>query len=238
VTVGSGWLQFAFGAIGLDARGCLPADPSGFLCTASSGNNSTFVGSAPWTFSGSATLILTDAFQSGDVFQVFDNNTLVGTTTAPTANLNCGSDPEVCKTTAGMSTGTFSLGAGNHSITIRPSTLAPGTFGGVAYFRVDTGGTGGNPTCTLTQTVTKSGTTVTINYSIQTSAQMNWAVFLVVGHVSAPLIAVPLPTLATATSVSFPFPNFPTFGTVGWLTTLSTPTGGILCSDFDLIATS
>jgi hypothetical protein len=234
ITIGSGWQEFSFTTLFAQARGCAPADPVAPFCTPSSAGNSSFVGAPPWTFTGPATITVTDAFTSGDVFQIFDSNQLVGTTSAATAGNNCGSDPAVCQTSTGMSRGTFSLGAGNHSITIVPQSIAAGSFGGVGFFRVDSGGA--TPTCTLTQTVTKSGSTLNLSYTITASGTVTWAVYAVVGPAVIPIVVT---SLTTPTSVTVPIsiPNVPPLGTVGFLTTISTPGAGILCNDFDLIAT-
>jgi hypothetical protein len=234
VTIGSGWQEFSFTALFAPARGCAPNDPAAPLCTPSSAGNSSFAGSPPWTFTGPATLTVTDAFTSGDVFQIFDNQVLLGTTSAATAGINCGSDPAVCQTTAGMSRGTITLGAGSHSITIVPTSFATGSLGGVGYFRVDSSS---SATCTLTQSVTKSGTTLNLSYTITTSGPTTVAVFAAVGPTVIPLVVANLPTQSTAITPSITIPNVSSLGTVGFLATISTSSGGIVCSDFDLIAT-
>jgi hypothetical protein len=179
-------------------------------------------------------LIVTDAFTSGDVFNVFDNSTLLGTTSAATVGANCGSDPAVCSTDASTSHGTFNLGAGAHSITIVPTVASQR---GAAYFRVDAPGGGGPGTCTLTQTATFSGGTLTLSYTIATSAPANWNIWLIAGGNALPLVNTPLPGISSATTLSFNVPNFPSLGTIGFLTTLTATPGGITCSDFDLVNT-
>lgn len=235
VTPGSGWQEFSFFSPGVPARGCAPADPIAPFCSPSSAGNSSFAGAPPWTFTGPATLIVTDAFTAGDVFQIFDFNQFVGTTSAPTSGTNCGSNPDTCLATAGMSHGTFNLGAGSHSITIVPQSVAtPGT-GGVGYFRVNAGG-GGPTTCTLTQTVTRSGSTLTLTYGFTVTDAATWAVIVIIGPAAIPIIVTPI-TASTPAPAPITIPNVPSLGTIGWLTTISTPTQGIICSDFDLIAT-
>ena len=233
VTIGAGWQEFSFIGIGSQARGCFPADPGGPTCTA--GVGSQFVGSAPWTFSGAATLTVTDAFSSGDVFQVFDNNQLIGTTSTPTSGADCSNNPDTCLANTSISHGTFNLGAGSHSITIITSAQAPGSVGGVGFFRLTTGSTGGG-SCTITQTATRTGTALNLTYTIQTNAATTWNLFLIVGSAAAPVATVPIPAIPTATTFSIPIPNFPALGSIGLLTTI-TSTGGILCSDFDVVTT-
>lgn len=232
VTVGSGWQEFSFLGVGAQARGCFPTDPSAPLCTA--GTNSTFAGSPPWTFTGPAQLVVTDAFSSGDVFQIFDNNSLVGTTSTPTSGADCSNNPDTCLTNTSISHGTFNLPDGSHSLTIVATQIAPGSAGGVGFFRLNTSTGGGN--CTVTQTVTRTGTTVNLNYTITTTTPTTWTVFLIVGSAAIPIVTVPLPATNTPVTAPLALPNFPSLGTVGFLTTLS-GTGGILCSEFDLITT-
>ena len=130
--------EFAFTTAGTPATGCDPADPAGPFCIASSGTPTTFLTAPPWTFVApvqGAILIVTDAFQAGDRFQVFDFGTSIGLTSLPVGNADCGDDPVPCLTVAGISKGSFNLAAGNHSITITP-TLAP-AGGGSGYLRAD-----------------------------------------------------------------------------------------------------
>jgi len=132
------WYEFAFTDVGVDATGCDPDDPSGPFCVDSSGTPTTFLDAPPWTFAapGSGTsLQVTDAFSSGDRFEVFDFGASLGLTSLPGATfVDCGDDPAVCVATAGMSTRTFALGAGAHSITLAP-VLAP-DGGGAGYLRI------------------------------------------------------------------------------------------------------
>ena len=80
-------------------------------------------------------LTVTDAFSSGDRFELRDFGASIGFTSVPAApQVDCGDDPVVCLATVGMSIGSFALAAGNHSITLIPS-LAPGG-GGAGYLQV------------------------------------------------------------------------------------------------------
>jgi hypothetical protein len=127
------WYEFRFGGTGSDASGCLPSG-----CTPSNSGNSEFVGDSPWTFSaaGLVELFVTDAFLSGDIFEVFDFGVSVGTTSfASTGATTCGSDPVDCYADANFSSGSFLLGAGDHSLTF--SMVASPYGGGAAFFRVD-----------------------------------------------------------------------------------------------------
>lgn len=133
------YYQFGFGDAGLAATGCDPADPAGAFCLASSGTPTTFADASPWSFLAPASgseLIVTDAFESGDQFEIFDFGLSLGLTSAPGANIvDCGDDPVPCLADPSISHGSFLLAAGAHAITIVP-VLAP-SFGGSGYFIVD-----------------------------------------------------------------------------------------------------
>ena len=139
ISPGGPWNEFSFGAAGVFAKGCSPADPAGAGCVPSSAGNSQFVGSPPWKFvapSDGATLTVTDAFLKGDTFEVFDNGNLIGSTSAvATDSTGCGSDPVPCLADPAVSHAVFNLGPGAHSITIK--ALASPFQSGAAYFRVD-----------------------------------------------------------------------------------------------------
>lgn len=134
ITLGQ-FQEFAFSTAGVPATGCDPADPAGPFCIPSSGTPTTFLSAPPWTLTSPVSILLqvTDGFDSGDRFQVFDFGASLGLTSAPASGVNCGDDPAVCLATPGMSTGTFTLPPGNHSRTITP-TLAP-SGGGAGYLR-------------------------------------------------------------------------------------------------------
>ena len=69
-------------------------------------------------FTGSYTLTVQDLFFDGDQFAVYDNGVLLGNTSASVnTGTDCGNDPAGC-TGANVSTGTFVLGAGDHSLDI------------------------------------------------------------------------------------------------------------------------
>ena len=132
------WYEFAFTGPGVSPTGCFPADPAGGFCIPSSGTPTTFVDAPPWTFVAAAptTLTVTDAFASGDQFEILDFGVVIGMTSLPVIGgaVDCGDDPVICLATAGMSTGVFALAAGPHSFIIVP--LLSETGGGAAYFQV------------------------------------------------------------------------------------------------------
>lgn len=117
ITTDGGWNSFCFGGVG--SFGAI-----GLGCATTTDPLANDNVDAPWTFSGPATLQVLDLFQSGDQFDVFDNNVNLGDTSLPIRNSNapCGNDIgcALSDTAPGgdYSYGSFDLGAGNHSITI------------------------------------------------------------------------------------------------------------------------
>ncbi|MBI3368483.1 MAG: PEP-CTERM sorting domain-containing protein [Burkholderiales bacterium] len=133
--------QFSFAGAGSVATGCAPDDPDGSFCFASSGTPTVFLDAPAWTFvagAEGATLTVIDAFQSGDRFNVFDFGVLLGATSVPASDVDCGDDPVVCLATAGMSVGSFVLGAGAHALTL--VVLDAPTASGSGYLQVVAGG--------------------------------------------------------------------------------------------------
>ena len=138
IPVGGPWIEFGFGVTGSFAVGCQPADPAGLGCGPSSSGNSIFGEAPPWTFTapdGGATLIVTDAYLLGDVFEIFDFGVSIGAIARPTGNDSCNDDPDPCVANPLVGHGFFLLDPGPHQITIQ---LLDSPFGGgAAYFRVE-----------------------------------------------------------------------------------------------------
>jgi len=128
VVVGnSNWYEFQFFTPSDFATAC------GGACTPSSGGNSQDAGNPAWTFTGPAVLTVVDAFIAIDQFSIYDNSTLIGTTSAP-AGTNPGlSDPVLALLNSAYSYGIFNIAAGSNSITIQHIAGEPGA----AYFRLD-----------------------------------------------------------------------------------------------------
>lgn len=115
IAVDSGWVEFSFGDVG-----------------------SSFIGE-PFTFtlSQAGILTVTDAYLSGDRFQVFDNLISLGLTSNPTTTSDqINADYDAAAADARWSTGIFGLAAGSYSIT-GIVTVSPFQGGGAAL-RVDT----------------------------------------------------------------------------------------------------
>ncbi len=131
------YYQFGFGDAGSLATGCDPADPSGAFCVPSSGTLTTFGDAPPWSFVapvGGSELTVTDAFESGDRFEIFDFGASLGLTSAPVLGGDCGDDPVTCLADPNISHNVFLLGAGAHEITIVP--VESPSDGGAGYFAV------------------------------------------------------------------------------------------------------
>ena len=127
------WGFFGFGPTDSFAEEC-----DAFLCAPSAGGNSFFLGAPPWTFNGSGFLIVQDLFFSGDQFRIFDNGSRIGDTSSPNGtSISCDTDPVICFENAGMSSGIFPLGPGNHSIVIQ--VIASPFSTGVASLCIDAG---------------------------------------------------------------------------------------------------
>ena len=130
IVAGGNWYEFQFLGAGSQAFACTA------LCVPSFAGNSQFAPNPPWTFTllGVGSITVTDAFNRGDAFDVFDFGVLIGSTPSVTAFDTCGTNPVPCLMDPAVSHGVFSLGVGPHSITI----IARDSGGnGAAYFRVD-----------------------------------------------------------------------------------------------------
>jgi hypothetical protein len=129
------WQQFLFRAAGAPAEACQS------FCFPSPSGNSEYAGDPPWEFTApeiGATLTVVDAAASGDVFEVYDSGTFIGSTSPSAIGVQCGFDPVVCLDNPAISSGEFVLGPGAHAITIVPS--ASPYNAGMAYFKVTSGG--------------------------------------------------------------------------------------------------
>lgn len=132
------WFEFGFGEVVDPVTGCDPSDPLGPFCIPSSGTPTVFLDAPPWTFTAASSTVLTvtDAFFSGDRFEVRDFGASLGATSAPGAGVECGDDPVDCLATAGISHGSFTLAPGPHSLSL--VTLAS-DGGGAGYLLVSAG---------------------------------------------------------------------------------------------------
>jgi hypothetical protein len=123
IEIGSGWHGFVFDGVESQPY-CTDAVPA---CIP-----------PPWTFaSGGAGSVLrvVDGFLAGDMFDVYDGDTYLGSTSTVPTGPQCSSDPDACFADPSMSSGVFDLGPGSHAVTIVVSASPFGT--GLAFVRVD-----------------------------------------------------------------------------------------------------
>ena len=86
--------------------------------------------------------------------------------------------------------------------------------------------------CSLDVTATSSGGVLSMDFTIVSLQPLTLNTYLLTGGNVTRLFSVPL-GVTVPTSFTIPIPSFPDFGTIGVLATLTTPTDGIICSDFD-----
>ena len=132
------WNEFRVPVAGGTATECTAG-----TCLSDIHGNFVFAPLPPWSFSGPAIFAVTDFGHLGDVskstvFNVFDNSIFLGSTSTPASGRsNCVArglwdDPE-CNLLEGLfSHGAFTLGAGEHNITINSGVAAPGFFKALA----------------------------------------------------------------------------------------------------------
>lgn len=106
-------------------------------------------GDPPWTFTVPigmvGSFVITDGGHQGDIFSVFNFGNLIGTTSTVTTdtNHNCGNFPTPCLADPAMSHGTFALGSGDYSVTIREDNFFEPSS--VAWFNVTLAPAATNP---------------------------------------------------------------------------------------------
>jgi len=76
-------------------------------------------GATPTSAAGPAVFTVLDLFVSVDQFDGFNNNVLIGSTSAPVAGGTAGANIGLAFADPNYSRGVFALGAGAHSITIQ-----------------------------------------------------------------------------------------------------------------------
>ena len=116
------WYEFSFTGTVPFANGCSPADPGGLDCVPSSGGNTEFAPAPAWEFSSlnDFYLIVTDAFEAGDAFNIYNYGSLIGWTNSVSYALTYIDDPDIALLDTRFSQGYFPLLAGPYSITIKP----------------------------------------------------------------------------------------------------------------------
>ena len=124
--------EFLFGGVGTFASACAGG------CTPTTTPVADQTATLPYTFSGPGSVFLLDLFVTGDEFALYDNSVLVGdtSTVANTGAAPCAQDIACAIANTGYSRGTFSLGAGSHSLTIQTIQLATGSSSGAAVLKL------------------------------------------------------------------------------------------------------
>lgn len=135
IAVDGTYHEFSFGLAPGAAGGCLNEN-----CSATTDPVAELDSTSPWTFSGAASIFVLDIGDIGDIFGIADNGTSLGTTSSTTGtgrpcDFDIGCALENTGPT-GYSSGTFLVGAGDHSISFSIVANAPGTTAGNAVFTV------------------------------------------------------------------------------------------------------
>jgi hypothetical protein len=113
----------------------LPCSPSAAFCDSFT---------QPWVFTGSGTIFVQDLYYDGDQFQVWDNGSLLGTTSTPSNDGTlCGASPynnpnaTGCAGNTKFSTGSFTLSSsGVNDISIKVIAETNGITSGQAVFEI------------------------------------------------------------------------------------------------------
>jgi hypothetical protein len=82
-----------------------------------------------------------------------------------------------------------------------------------------------------------SGGTLELGFQLAASAPVTWNLWLSAQSSAQRLWAIPLPVIDPAIGRNLQIPGFPQIGEVGFLTTLTTSTQGIVCSDWQTVDT-
>lgn len=93
------------------------------------------------------------------------------------------------------------------------------------------------PPCTLSLEAQHADSTLSLAFTLGTQEPAIWTVWLTAQNEIVRLLSLPLGVLEPPVSVPFMLPFVPSLGTVGILTTLTTPDLGILCSEFATVDT-
>jgi len=108
---------------------------------------------------------------------------------------------------------------------------AYGSWPGVA-FRLDP------IVCRNTLALTYSQNTLTLGFTIESKVPTTWKALAVTPFGTANLWSQEIPAVAPAASVNVPIPGVPPVGTLGILTSLSTPALGVACFDWKTVNTN
>lgn len=152
----------------------------------------------------------------------------------------------------------YELGWGDSAITttipLPANTLFhifPGLGAGISYhfrlracnaagcgpFTPEIGATpNGSNTCSLSQNAWFATTAATLSFILAANVPTTWRVWAVGSFGVIEMVSFPLPAVPPIATGDFSF-TFPAVGVGGFLSALTTATGGLLCSDFDKVNT-
>jgi len=91
--------------------------------------------------------------------------------------------------------------------------------------------------CTLNVEASSPDRTLNLVFEVGTREPATWNAWLTSQGEIARLLSVPLPVIEPPIPVSLTLPFFPALGTIGVLTTLTTPDKGIICAAFTTVDT-
>lgn len=91
--------------------------------------------------------------------------------------------------------------------------------------------------CTLNLNLSSTNGTLNLDFEVGTQEPANWNAWLTSQDDIDRILFVELPVIDPPISFPLSLPFFPQLGTVGVLTTLTTPDKGIVCSDFETVNT-
>lgn len=91
--------------------------------------------------------------------------------------------------------------------------------------------------CTLSVEASVTAGTLTIELQVGTREPATWNAWLTAQDDIARLFSISLPVIEPSISVPLSLPFFPALGTIGVLTTLTTPDKGIICAAFTTVDT-
>ena len=94
-----------------------------------------------------------------------------------------------------------------------------------------------NPPCSQTFTMTYTGGTLKLKFTLKNADPMTWAAFVVVQNTSHQLWSVSLPAMGSAINLEYPIPNFPAVGQVTGVSTFTNASGASMCADFAFAST-
>ena len=93
------------------------------------------------------------------------------------------------------------------------------------------------PACTQSVSLGYANNTLSMNFTLGAPTATTWSVYLFVNNIPYPMWTAAIPPLNPAIATSIPV-SLPPVGRVVALTTLSTPTQGVICADYAVINTS